>query len=269
MHSINYGVALMLKTTNTAHGPMVIFEDDLFVSRCLDLYGEWSPGELDVYTHFIKPGMTVIEVGSHIGTFTVPISKLCRHVYSFEPQRTVFQVLNTNLIHNNCHNVFTYMAGVGSTSDTILMKEIDYAHTLTKKGFNSGGVQVDQIKTETNGYPCPMVRLDDFIPHEIPIGFMKVDAEGMDLQVLKGASLIIRKHKPVLYIESNLGDTAAIRTIQHMGYRVFEHRPLGWRPNNFKNNKHQVLKPSKEGIYDYMLLCLDANRPISTNLKEL
>jgi hypothetical protein len=55
---------------------MVIFiflTNDIFISRCLDLYGEWSEAEMLIYNTFIKKEHIVIEVGSHIGSFTVPI----------------------------------------------------------------------------------------------------------------------------------------------------------------------------------------------------
>jgi tRNA G46 methylase TrmB len=102
----------MIKKTNARHGDFYIFTNDIFISRCLDLYGEWSEAEMVVYETFIQKEHIVIEVGSHIGSFTVPIARLAKSVFAFEPQRTVFQVLNTNLITNGIHNVYSYMHAV-------------------------------------------------------------------------------------------------------------------------------------------------------------
>jgi len=259
----------MLKKVTGKHGEFVIFEHDLFVSRCLDMYGEWSEGEMDVYKHFIKPDMAVIEVGAHLGAFTVPLSKMCRALYTFEPQRKVFQVLNTNLMMNQCHNVYSYMAAVGEENKLMQFREVHYTSPTTKEGFNSGAVKVEQNETKKNGYPCPMVRLDDFIPEDTPVGFMKVDAEGMDLDVLLGAQNIISKYRPVIYVESNPGSSGFEAAIKGMGYRIFEHKPTGWSPDNFNKNPVQILKPRPGNIYDYMLLCIRDDKDIKTNLKEL
>lgn len=258
----------MLKKTNARHGDFYIFEDDIFISKSLEMYGEWSEGEMEIYKACIKPDMAVIEVGSHIGTFTVPISKLCKAVYSFEPQRTVHQVLNTNLITNGCHNVYSYMMAVGDEHKLTSFKEVDYDSSITKQGFNSGAVQLKQIEG-TGGYPCYQIRLDDFIPAHTPVGFIKVDAETMEVQVLKGASDLIKRNKPILYLESNPGEKELIKVVKDMGYRVFEHTPYGWSANNFKKNQDQILKPRPGNIYDYMLFCYPANKEINTNLKEL
>lgn len=259
----------MLTKVEAKHGQFYIFTDDIFVSRCLDMYGEWSEGEMPVYEACIKPDMAVIEVGSHIGAFTVPISKLCKAVYSFEPQRKVFQVLNTNLTINNCNNVYSYMMAVGRSDEVKQFREVDYESSITKQGFNSGAVQLKQIETKENGYPTYQVTLDRFIPKDTPVGFMKVDAEGMEIEVLQGAMNIIAKNKPTLYLESNPGEQNLIRCVKEMGYRVFEHKPLGWSPNNFKKNPVQILQPKDGNLYDYMLLCFPNDKQIQTNLKEL
>lgn len=259
----------MIKQVKARHGTFNIFEDDIFVSRCLEMYGEWSEGEMKIYNHFISKDDIVVEIGSHIGAFTVPLSKIAKAVYTFEPQRTVYQVLNSNLILNQCHNVYSYMMAVGKENEISYFKEVDYEAGTTKQGFNSGAISLQHIETRTDGYPCHKVRLDDFLPNDTKIGFMKVDAEGMEIDVLEGASYLIKKNKPILYLESNLGAMDIINKVKSMGYRVFEHKPLGWSPNNFNNNQTQILKPREGGIYDYMLLCIDIHTPIETNLKEL
>tara|TARA_S200002703_G_scaffold9044_1_gene8999 strand:- start:4790 stop:5623 length:834 start_codon:yes stop_codon:yes gene_type:complete len=259
----------MIKQVKAKHGTFNIFEDDIFVSRCLELYGEWSEGEIDIYKSCIGPDDVVIEVGSHIGAFTVPISKLAKVVYTFEPQRTVFQVLNSNLVLNDCRNVYAYMMAIGQSNDLKYFKEVDYGSRITKKGFNSGAVQLKQIETEKNGYPCYQARLDDLIPTDTPVHFMKVDAETMETQVLSGASALIKKNRPMLYLESNPGEEELIRFVKNMGYKVFEHKPLGWSPDNFNKNQTQILTPRNGNIYDYMLFCFPAEKEINTNLKEL
>jgi FkbM family methyltransferase len=163
----------MIKKTNARHGDFYIFTNDIFISRCLDLYGEWSEAEMVVYETFIQKEHIVIEVGSHIGSFTVPIARLAKSVFAFEPQRTVFQVLNTNLITNGIHNVYSYMHAVGKEDKHLWLKEVEYEAGTMEKGFNSGGIYLKQISAENNGYPCKQITLDSFIPKEAKVSFIK------------------------------------------------------------------------------------------------
>jgi FkbM family methyltransferase len=261
----------MIKKTNARHGDFYIFEKDMFISRCLDLYGEWSEAEMVIYNTFIKKEHIVIEVGSHIGSFTVPIARLAKSVFAFEPQRTVFQVLNTNLITNGIHNVYSYMHAVGSEDKHLWLKEVDYEAGTTEQGFNSGGVHLKQINTEHNGYPCKQITLDSFIPKEATIGFIKVDAEEMEIDVLRGADGLIKAHKPILYLESHMSNTELPEYVEKLGYKVFEHIPMNFNPNNYKNNQTRVLAFDKnvEHMHDYMLLCIPKETDFKTNLKQI
>ena len=262
---------MTVKTTKARHGDFHIFENDIFISRCLDLYGEWSEAEMIIYNTLLKKEHVVIEVGSHIGCFTVPISRLVNSVFSFEPQRTVFQVLNTNLITNKVHNVYSYMYAVGSTNKDILLKEIDYQSEDMVKGFNSGGVHLNQIENKENGYPSKQVKLDDFMPKDIRVDFIKVDAEEMEIEVLKGADNIIKRNKPMMYLESHMTNKDLPNYVANLGYKVYEHIPENFNPNNFKNNQNKILGFDKTivGAHDYMLLCIPKETPVETNLKQL
>ena len=262
----------MIKKTNARHGDFYIFEKDLYISRCLDLYGEWSEAEMIIYNTFIKKSDIVIEVGSHIGSFTVPIARLAKSVFSFEPQRTVFQVLNTNLITNGIHNVYSYMNAVGKEDKLLWLKEIDYDSIKSlDEGFNSGGIHLKQISAENNGYPCKQITLDSFIPKEADVKFIKVDAEEMEIDVLKGAVDIIKRCRPLMYLESHMSNKELPEYVFTLGYKVFEHIPMNFNPDNYKNNQTRVLAFDKdvEYMHDYMLLCIPTEVPFKTNLKQL
>ena len=262
----------MIKKINARHGDFYIFTNDIFISRCLDLYGEWSEAEMLIYNTFIKKEDIVIEVGSHIGSFTVPIAKLAKSVFSFEPQRTVFQVLNTNLIINDVHNVYSYMNAVGKEEKLLWLKEIDYASFISSdQGFNSGGVHLKQINAESNGYPCKQIILDNFIPKEAKVSFIKVDAEEMEIDVLKGATNLINNNKPVMYLESCMSNTELPKYVSALGYNVFEHIPANFNPDNYTNNQTRIMgfDINVEHMHDYMLLCVPKEMPFDTNLKQL
>ena len=64
---------------------------------------------MHIYETLVKKDSVVVEIGSHIGSLTVPISRLCKTLFTFEPQRLLFQLLNTNLVINNIDNVVAYL----------------------------------------------------------------------------------------------------------------------------------------------------------------
>jgi FkbM family methyltransferase len=47
------------------------------------------------------------------------------------------------------------------------------------------------------------LRLDDVIPKELKISFIKIDAETMELDIIEGAETLIKKDRPIMYVESN------------------------------------------------------------------
>ena len=81
---------------------------DLYIGRSLDLYGEYSEGEIDLFGQIVQPGQVVVEVGANIGAHTVFLahrSGPAARVLAFEPQRIVFQTLCANLALNSITNV--------------------------------------------------------------------------------------------------------------------------------------------------------------------
>ena len=58
------------------HGRMVFLKHDVYIGRSLELYGEYSESEAEVFTQLLRPGDVVIEAGANIGAHTVHIANL-------------------------------------------------------------------------------------------------------------------------------------------------------------------------------------------------
>ena len=78
--------------------------------------------------------------------------------------------------------------------------------------------------------------------HIRDVGFMKIDVEGYELEVLQGAVETIAHCKPILYIEDDRGDKsrALHQYIEYLGYSIEEHKPPLYRENNFFGLKKNV-----------------------------
>jgi FkbM family methyltransferase len=265
-----------VKPIKGRHGTFYSIVHDSFIGRSLEEYGEWAQGEMHIYEKFIHKDATVVEIGSHIGSLTVPISRLCKTLFTFEPQRLLFQLLNTNLTINNIDNVYSYMYALGKENKQILLKEFDSNNISPKDGLNTGGIRLHQIETNSDGYPIKMVKLDDVIPKELKISFIKIDAETMELDIIEGAETLIKKDKPIMYVESNpFSDQSLENKIKNLGYNIYASYPDYYSPDNINKNTKRIFAPSfmsKDGtkkIYDFMLLCVPNELNFETNLIKL
>eukprot|EP00935_MAST-01C_sp_MAST-1C-sp1_P001780 g1780.t1 len=83
------------------------------------------------------------------------------------------------------------------------------------------------------------------------LDFMKVDVEGMELQVLRGANATIARFKPVLYVENDRFDTRVVDLLAALQYRCFFHTPPIFNPQNWRAERKNVF----EGQVSINLLC--------------
>lgn len=75
------------------YGEMAFHHTDKWIGRSLDLYGEWSEGEVELFRNVVKPGDVVIEAGANVGALTIPLAKIVGdtgRVHAFEPQKDNF-----------------------------------------------------------------------------------------------------------------------------------------------------------------------------------
>src|SRR3954467_11045049 len=86
------------------HGKMLYNVNDMYVGRSLDLYGEFSQGEVELFAKIVRSGDVVLDVGANIGAHTLFFAQSTAPlggVIAFEPQRLVFQTLCANMAINS------------------------------------------------------------------------------------------------------------------------------------------------------------------------
>ena len=228
------------------YGYMLYNVHDLYVGRSLDLYGEFSEGEVELFRQILRPGHVVLDVGANVGDtlfFAQAVGGRGR-VHALEPQRIVYQTLCANLALNSITNVFTHQAAAGSAVGTLLVPPLNYTETNNFGGLSLG--------TYAAGEAVAVVPLDRL---ELPsCRFIKVDVEGMELEVLRGAAHTIGKHKPILYVESDRRDAAQelMRFIEALGYVMYWHITRLFNPENVDHNPDNVFG----GTVSVNLLCV-------------
>lgn len=240
------------------HGTMLYSPNDRFCGRMLELYGEFSEGEHDAFAGILRPGMTVVEAGANIGAHTLGIAHLvgpAGRVLAFEPQRAIFQVLCANMALNGITCVEAHWAAAGSSAGSLAVPRLD----LRMSG-NFGGVELGEGRATLAApeEPVPVVTLDSFALPACHL--IKIDVEGMEAEVLRGAAATIARCRPVIYAENDrpARSPELLGLLDGMGYRAYWHVPPYVRMPNFRAN------PDNEfpGIVSLNVLCIHRDAAI-------
>ena len=217
--------------THTIHGPMIVNRNDLYLGRSFIEYGEFLQGEIELLCALLNPGDLAIDCGANIGDTTLPLAKAVGksgQVLAFEPAPFIFQMLCGNLAVNSLTNAEAYNNGVGNEKAFLVCAVGDpskpdnfTAHRLTRQAV---------------GHVTEVVLLDEWKLEECAL--LKIDVEGMELDVLKGAAQTIERCRPFIYFEAEKEGEAydCLKFIEQFGY---DHRLVEipfYRENNWKQN---------------------------------
>ncbi len=243
------------------HGHMLYLTTDRYIGRSLDLYGEFSQGETEVLCQLLGPGQTVLDVGAHIGSQTLPLAKAVGPqgvVHAFEPQRFIFQLLDANIALNALSNVRSQRVALGRQAGTIVVPELD-----PSVEENFGGLS---LLDGGEGLELPMLAIDDLSLDACHL--IKIDVEGMENEVLAGARWTIQRFRSHLYVENDREDHSDDLTshLFDLGYRLFWHLPPLFNPQNFRHHETNVFG----SLVSANLLCIHRTRPcVVHGLNEL
>ncbi len=245
------------------YGYMLYNKFDMYIGRSFDLYGEFSYGESKLFEQIVKSGDVVLDIGANIGAFTLLFSKLVTpqgSVFAFEPQRVVFQMLCANAAMNSCTNVHTINKCVGKDYLGVDVLELDQY-----KVTNFGGLSIG-----SDG-KTPTIKVGVVVIDDLMLGrcdFIKIDVEGMERDVLLGATETIKRCKPIMYIENDRAKKSAelISTISELGYVIYEHNPYLYNADNYFGCKVNIFG----NIVSKNLLCVHRSVDLKVDgLKEL
>ncbi len=178
----------------TRHGWIAHNKNDQTIGLSLAEYGEWAELELSGgMLHLLRPGDIVVDAGAHIGTHTIAFAKAVGskgHVLAFEPQLWAHYYLGCNVALNSLDNVTALRLCVGESAGEMLVPMLDQR---ARQNFGALPVGSDGAKTGVvtiDSYNLPGCRL------------IKIDVEGAEMSVHRGAECTIDKHKPVIFCEA-------------------------------------------------------------------
>jgi FkbM family methyltransferase len=149
-----------------------------------------------VVEQFVKPGSICLDIGASSGTVAMLLAKKVApsgKVFAFEPGPSLFSRLERNVQSNpNLHSIFKLQnVGLSNQVGTLFFKE-------------DAEFPGNAYLWANKGESVPVIRLDDFMEKEgiSEIGFMKIDVEGMEWEVLDGARETLKRDRPIVFFET-------------------------------------------------------------------
>jgi FkbM family methyltransferase len=189
------------------------------VNRTIFLYGTFEISETRLVQAFLRPGMTFLDVGAHIGYYTLIAARLvgdAGRVHSFEPGREMRAHLEANVARNDLHNVEIHPQALAEQTGEVGF----YPSALaSNQGISSIVVSGDGRAAPVT---VPSLSLDDFASGlgGRRIDFLKMDIEGAELQVIRGGQRLLRgaDAPPMIFEAHELGPVA--EALRPLGYHI-------------------------------------------------
>jgi len=148
-------------------------------------------------------GDTAIDVGANIGSYTLRLARRFRTVVAFEPDLAMCNILRLNAKVNKLQNIMIEEMALGD-EDGVLPLYVRRGTGATSLDPSHYGLKYETVKK------VRVARLDSLSGIPGKVDFVKLDAEGLELPILKGASRIIARFRPVLGIEVHSPRTGSV-----------------------------------------------------------
>jgi FkbM family methyltransferase len=233
-----------------------------WASESIYVYGSHARWVTAVMTAALPSVQSIIDVGANIGCVTLPIAKaFAGPVLSLEPARSSFTLLQDNLRLNGLTNVDARCLAVSDRSGSARL-----SHSPTNSGDHRLAVGPNEHRTESE--LVNVVTLDSLITSRLPPPhLLKIDVQGHELHVLRGASHLLSQ--PCLVIAecwpyglriagSSMADLIdLIRAVGLTAYVISEHR-LSLEPASLDTLTTRLSPDREDDSCDLVL----TNRPL-------
>jgi FkbM family methyltransferase len=181
--------------------------------------GRWQPDMSDLVARRLRPGMTVVDAGANIGFISVQAAKLVGpsgRVFCVEADPANISILRANLWRNGCTNAEVLPVAAW-------FERADLNLTVVPEGGPFTHVTTGPPQEAT----VPAYRLDELV--DGPVDFVKIDCEGTDHLVLRGATGLFERNPDLIATVEFTPDHAT--HTGHTSEQILDvYREMGLRP---------------------------------------
>jgi FkbM family methyltransferase len=245
----------------TLHGFRILVDPilDKGLERSLFDYGTYEEGTLRIMKHILKDNGFFIDIGANIGLMSLHAAKILSgggKVLSFEPLPSTYDILCQNIIMNNFSNIEAVNSAIGSADGTV--------DIFDNMAINRGSASLIRPNHTESSHKIPIRRLDGYLDERrmrSPIDCIKIDVEGWELEVLKGAHRTLSgADAPVCIVESSTlhptygGNTQDIysylRNIN--SYKIFRLERGKEKPSRLLEIGHKDGLPEHDNLFCFL-----------------
>jgi FkbM family methyltransferase len=196
---------------------------------------------MELFARIIQRGQTVLEVGGHIGYVALYLGSLvgpAGQVWVFEPGPNNLPYTRRNLGGQRHIHLVEKGAGSDAGRAAFFVEDLTGQNNSFVRDFDQlelnrrqagVGVSVRQIEVE-------VTTLDLFsAERSLEPAFIKIDVEGFEFQVLRGAAQVLQRHKPALMVEIQADHVAIAEFARSLGYTVIDEERKEWSPRGTGN----------------------------------
>ena len=221
---VEHAIKLSHRLNAERNRKMAIFANDL-IGISINQFGVYEKEELDILFDFLTPlketfaAGTCLDIGANIGNHSLYFAPIFAAVHSFEPHPATFRLLEFNV--DDIENVVAHNFGLGDTKGNFALRE------------NPTNVGNSAITGRSVGRSDDIeVRVECVDGLNLDLGslcFVKIDVEGFEVSVLRGAINAIRAHEPLIVLEQHESEfvddtTPAVAILQDLGYSFCWHQ---------------------------------------------
>lgn len=169
---------------------------DLAVGRPIMEGGTHEPHVTAVFRHRLQPGMNVLDVGANLGYFTMLAASLVGptgQVMAIEPNPGNIKLLEASRRANAFANVTVVQAAAG--------RELGLLMLNTSHSNGTTSTLAEGLRNLMDSVTVPSLKIDELVPQERKIDFIKIDIEGAEYNALLGAAKTIQRCHPIIASE--------------------------------------------------------------------
>ena len=212
-------------------GEFLLLPSDM-VCQYMFKYGVWADPEAQLCLDILSkvPG-DIVEAGAHVGTHTVPLAreaaKTGHTLMAVEPQAVLFELLLQNVALNSLNNVRLHNAFLSRAPGRV-PAQVAESYLVP---WNYGAYSIDRGYSQERPYPgvlrpnqeTEVTTVDQLVAdYGLAPSLLKLDVEGHELEVLKGAQVTLSTHLPYIFAEvMPFAAGPFVRALRDMGYTCY------------------------------------------------
>lgn len=202
-------------------GKFLLYQNDA-ISMHLMRGDLWEPHFKTIVSYIMPRNLNVLDCGANFGYNSVVMGKLLNSdskLICFEPQRKIWEQLKLNLNKNEIRNYEAYCKCLSEKSNKVVhLNQVDY---------NQSWVNIGDTSIGSGGEETTTIAIDDLNLQNV--GFIKIDVQGYELFVIRGAINTIKRCNPIIFVELEshqlvkFGCTKedVVGLLKELGYLIF------------------------------------------------